>query len=208
MGGPVAGRARAVHIDGGRGGAALTTLEVTADGQLTLEEKLVRHLGVAPGQRVAVRVLPGGRIEMRAATPGGTIESFIGVLAGKSKARLGIDEMNVGDFFGSGARLGLVGAGVAQCRVELRPHQGHRTAIAFAHLALKDIEPRPVRHQRRSPRPGTSRLEVVGSGSGSATWVMRMPVLAKRNQNGRFRLSDKGLEPFLAISPVRRRRAG
>lgn len=71
----------------------MKTLTVTARGQATLNRDLLRHLGVEPGQRIEVRELPDGRIEVRAA-PSVTIEGFIGRLAGKSARVLEIDEMN------------------------------------------------------------------------------------------------------------------
>ena len=37
-----------------------TTLKVTSKGQLTLCKDLLAHLGIQPGQRLDVQVLPGG----------------------------------------------------------------------------------------------------------------------------------------------------
>ncbi len=54
------------------------TLTVTAKGQITLRKELLRHLGVAPGQRLEIAPLPNGRLEVRAAKSAGSIESFIG----------------------------------------------------------------------------------------------------------------------------------
>lgn len=72
----------------------MTTLTVTAKGQVTLRKELLQHLGVSPGQKIEVCELPGGRIEARAARPAGTIDGFIGLLAGKNKKVLTIDEIN------------------------------------------------------------------------------------------------------------------
>ena len=72
----------------------MRTLTVTPKGQVTLHEDLLRHLGVEPGQRIEVRELPQGQIELRAAQPSGTIEDFIGVLADNRTTRLSLDEMN------------------------------------------------------------------------------------------------------------------
>ena len=52
----------------------MTTLTVTAKGQVTLRKDLLKHLGVQPGDRLEVDRLPDGRIEVRAARPGGRIE--------------------------------------------------------------------------------------------------------------------------------------
>jgi antitoxin PrlF len=72
---------------------AMSRLTVTAKGQVTLRKELLRHLGVAPGQKIEAQELPGGRIEIRAARPTGDISSFIGRLAGKSKKIATLEEI-------------------------------------------------------------------------------------------------------------------
>jgi antitoxin PrlF len=72
----------------------MATLTVTAKGQVTLRKRLLEHLGVAPGERIEVRELPGGRIEIRAARPPGSMGDFVGILAGKTAKVVTIDEMN------------------------------------------------------------------------------------------------------------------
>lgn len=62
----------------------MTTLTITSKGQITLRRDLLRHLGVKPGERIEIRPLPGGRIEVRAAGPQGSIEGFIALLAGRT----------------------------------------------------------------------------------------------------------------------------
>jgi bifunctional DNA-binding transcriptional regulator/antitoxin component of YhaV-PrlF toxin-antitoxin module len=62
----------------------MTTLTVTAKGQVTLRQELLRHLGVQPGQQIEVTALPGGRIEVSASHSHGSIDAFIGRLAGRS----------------------------------------------------------------------------------------------------------------------------
>ena len=47
----------------------MTTLTVTAKGQVTLRKDLLKHLGVRPGEKITVEKLPDGRIEVRAARP-------------------------------------------------------------------------------------------------------------------------------------------
>ena len=39
-----------------------TSLTVTSKGQLTLRKELFAHLGIQPGQRLEVEVLPDGRL--------------------------------------------------------------------------------------------------------------------------------------------------
>ncbi|MEZ5864291.1 MAG: AbrB/MazE/SpoVT family DNA-binding domain-containing protein [Geminicoccaceae bacterium] len=72
----------------------MTTLTVTAKGQVTLRKDVLRHLGIGPGQKIALDLLPDGRAELRAARPTGTINDFIGLLAGKTDKVLTIEEMN------------------------------------------------------------------------------------------------------------------
>lgn len=69
------------------------TLTVTAKGQVTLRKEVLRHLGVGPGQKVEVEMLPNGRIEVRA-KPTGSIENFIGSLCRPGTKPLTIEEIN------------------------------------------------------------------------------------------------------------------
>ncbi|ARN81436.1 AbrB/MazE/SpoVT family DNA-binding domain-containing protein [Methylocystis bryophila] len=71
----------------------MSRLTVTAKGQVTLRKEFLRHLGVAPGQKIEAQELPGGRIELRAARPVGDISSFIGRLAGKSQKIATLEEI-------------------------------------------------------------------------------------------------------------------
>lgn len=72
----------------------MTTLTVTAKGQVTLKKELLQHLGVQPGQKVEVDLLPGGRLAIRGERRTGSIEDFIGCLAGKTEKVATIEEMN------------------------------------------------------------------------------------------------------------------
>jgi hypothetical protein len=42
-----------------------TELTVTAKGQVTLRRSVLEHLGVGPGQKLGVALLPGGHVELR-----------------------------------------------------------------------------------------------------------------------------------------------
>ena len=68
-------------------------LTVTSKGQVTLRQDLLRHMGVKPGDQIEVSALPGGRIEVRAAKPCGSIEGFIGLLAGRSPKVASLEEI-------------------------------------------------------------------------------------------------------------------
>jgi len=67
---------------------------VTSKGQVTLRKELLAHLGIEPGQRVDVEVLPGGRLELHAEQATGSIHGFIGLLAGRSARRASLEELN------------------------------------------------------------------------------------------------------------------
>ncbi|SRR6266404_5807208 len=61
------------------------TLTVTAKGQVTLRKEVLRHLGVTPGEKVVVDLLPDGRAELRSAKSPTSIEEFIGSLTGRGQ---------------------------------------------------------------------------------------------------------------------------
>lgn len=71
-----------------------STVTVTAKGQVTLRKDLLEHLGVGPGDRLAVEYMPGRRIRLRRAGPKGDISVFFGMLADKTNVSMTIDEMN------------------------------------------------------------------------------------------------------------------
>jgi hypothetical protein len=72
----------------------MTRLTITAKGQITLNQELLRHLGVGPGNKINADKLPGGQIIMRASTQDGTIADFIGCLSQRRTARFTIDEIS------------------------------------------------------------------------------------------------------------------
>lgn len=71
----------------------MTTLTVTAKGQVTLRKDILEHLGVAPGQRISVNKLPDGRIEV-AAAPASDISAVFGLLKKKGAVTLSVEEIN------------------------------------------------------------------------------------------------------------------
>ena len=72
----------------------MTRLTITAKGQVTLKQELLKHLGVGPGEKVEVHKLPDGRVMVRAAAQEGSIADFIGCLSQKRGPKLTIDELN------------------------------------------------------------------------------------------------------------------
>jgi AbrB family looped-hinge helix DNA binding protein len=73
----------------------MSKLTVTSKGQVTLRKDLLDHLGVQPGQKIAVEKLPDGRIEVKAARPTRKISDLFGSLKHNRRGRpLSIEEMN------------------------------------------------------------------------------------------------------------------
>lgn len=72
----------------------MATLTITARGQVTLRKKVLDHLGIKPGDKMELELLPDGRGVIRAAKRTGKIQDFFGVLAGKTKKVATIEEMN------------------------------------------------------------------------------------------------------------------
>ena len=72
----------------------MTKLTVTARGQVTLRKDVLQHLGIKPGEQIEFDKLPGGELRIRVSRPTGSIKSFLGLLAGKTKKIATIDEMN------------------------------------------------------------------------------------------------------------------
>ena len=72
----------------------MSTLTVTAKGQVTLRKDLLQHLGVQPGEQIVVDKLPDGRIEVKAARPTGKIAEVFGFLKREGGLILSIEEIN------------------------------------------------------------------------------------------------------------------
>jgi len=71
----------------------MATLTVTAKGQITLKQELLRHLNVSPGQKVQVNMLPDGKLVVQPAVKTGSIESFFGSLEQKDGPKLTIAQI-------------------------------------------------------------------------------------------------------------------
>ncbi len=72
----------------------MITLTVTARGQVTLRKDVLQHLGIKPGDKIELDLLPEGRGVIKAARPSGTIANFVGLLAGKTQKVATIEEIN------------------------------------------------------------------------------------------------------------------
>jgi bifunctional DNA-binding transcriptional regulator/antitoxin component of YhaV-PrlF toxin-antitoxin module len=73
--------------------ATMSTLTVTTKGQVTLSKGLLKHLGVQPGEKIAVTKLPGGRLVV-SARPTGKISDVFGLLKTKDGPSLSIEDIN------------------------------------------------------------------------------------------------------------------
>lgn len=55
---------------------------------------MLQHLGIKPGEKIELDLLPEGRGALKAARQTGTIAGFVGLLAGRSKKIATIEEIN------------------------------------------------------------------------------------------------------------------
>ena len=72
----------------------MTTLSVTARGQVTFRREVLQHLGIKPGEKIELDLLPNGRAVLMAAVPSASITGFIGLLSGKNSKVATIEEIS------------------------------------------------------------------------------------------------------------------
>ena len=72
----------------------MSKLTITAKGQITLRKDILQHLGVEPGEKIAVDKRPDGRIEMMAARPTGRISDVFNLFKRKNRRSLSIEDIN------------------------------------------------------------------------------------------------------------------
>ena len=72
----------------------MITLTVTARGQVTFRKEVLQHLGIKAGDKIELDLLPDGRGLLKAASSSGTIDGFVGLLAGRTKKVASIEEIN------------------------------------------------------------------------------------------------------------------
>ena len=72
----------------------MTTLTVTTRGQVTFRKDVLQHLGIQPGEKIELDLLPDGRGVIKAARPAGTINDFVGLLAGKTRKIATLEEIS------------------------------------------------------------------------------------------------------------------
>jgi len=74
--------------------APMSTVTVTARGQVTFRKEVLQHLGIKPGDKIELQLLPGGKGVIQAAKPAGSIDGFVGLLAGRTSKVATLEEMN------------------------------------------------------------------------------------------------------------------
>lgn len=72
----------------------MTTLTVTSRGQVTFRKEVLQHLGIKPGDKIELDLLPDGQGMLKAARPAGTIDNFVGLLAGRSRKVATVEEID------------------------------------------------------------------------------------------------------------------
>jgi len=72
----------------------VTTLTVTARGQVTFRKDVLQHLGIKPGDKIELNFLPDGRGLIKAARPRESIAGFVGLLSNQTDKIATIDEIN------------------------------------------------------------------------------------------------------------------
>ena len=87
----------------------MTTLTITSRGQVTFKKEVLKHLGLRPGDKIRLDLLPQGRAQLMAETRPTSWNDVIGCLKGKTNgAVLTIDEINAATAE-AGAEAGMRG---------------------------------------------------------------------------------------------------
>lgn len=72
----------------------MTTLTVTSRGQVTFRKEVLQHLGIQPGQKIRLDLLPDGRAALSADQPKGVWSDLSGFLKDRTNgARLSLEEI-------------------------------------------------------------------------------------------------------------------
>jgi bifunctional DNA-binding transcriptional regulator/antitoxin component of YhaV-PrlF toxin-antitoxin module len=72
----------------------MAIVTTTSRGQVTLRKEILQHVGIKPGEKLEIELLPGGEFRGRAVRKKGRIEDVFGMLAGKTDVKLTIEEMD------------------------------------------------------------------------------------------------------------------
>ncbi|MCA7121252.1 MAG: type II toxin-antitoxin system PrlF family antitoxin [Acidibrevibacterium sp.] len=87
----------------------MITLTVTTRGQVTFRKGVLKHLGIQPGGKIRLDLLPDGRAELKADRPQGTFRDLYGLLRGKGNGK----QLSIEDIAAATAEAGAA-AGVGQ----------------------------------------------------------------------------------------------
>ncbi len=72
----------------------MAILTVTARGQVTLRKDVLQHLGVKPGDKIELALLPEAIGMLKAAHPAGSISGFVGLLSKRTSKVATLDEIS------------------------------------------------------------------------------------------------------------------
>ena len=72
----------------------MTTLTITSKGQVTLRREVLDHLGVRPGEKVPVDLLPDGKAVIGADRKSNSIENLFGFLKKEGEKPLSLEEID------------------------------------------------------------------------------------------------------------------
>lgn len=87
----------------------MAIVSTTSRGQVTLRKEIFQHVGIRPGEKLEIELLPGGEFRGRAVRKGRSISDLAGCLKGKTNGvRLTIDEINEA-IAEAGAEAGMAG---------------------------------------------------------------------------------------------------
>ena len=71
----------------------MASLTVTAKGQVTLRKDVLRHLGVKPGDKIEIDLLPDNKVSIRPRKAGAPLDSFVGCMKSPHGPVLSLDEI-------------------------------------------------------------------------------------------------------------------
>jgi len=69
-------------------------MTLTAKSQFTFNKSLLEHLGVKPGDKIAIRKSPDGSLNINASKKNRNIMDLAGALKGKTDIKMSIEEIN------------------------------------------------------------------------------------------------------------------
>ncbi len=71
----------------------MSIITITSRGQVTFRKEILQHLGLKPGDKLELDLLPGGKGLLKAAPTSGKIDDVIGLLAKRSKKIATLEEI-------------------------------------------------------------------------------------------------------------------